>query len=79
MRRFGQHMAAGVADFRLADEVEAETVISYREIDGFPCSTALAHKGRLVCGKLGGIVASEAISHYGPRAEADLKELTAGV
>jgi sugar/nucleoside kinase (ribokinase family) len=32
-----------------------------------------------VCGKLGGIVASEAISHYGPRAEADLKELTAGV
>ena len=32
-----------------------------------------------VCGKLGGIVASEAISHYGPRAEADLKALTAGV
>jgi sugar/nucleoside kinase (ribokinase family) len=32
-----------------------------------------------VCGKLGGIVASEAISHYGARAEADLKALTAGV
>ncbi len=32
-----------------------------------------------VCGRLGGIVASEAISHYGARAEADLKELTAGV
>jgi purine-nucleoside phosphorylase len=38
----------------LAEEVEAETVISYREIPGFPCSTALAHKGRLVCGKLNG-------------------------
>ena len=32
-----------------------------------------------VCGNLGGIVASEAISHYGPRAESDLKELTVGV
>lgn len=38
----------------LAEEVESETVISYREIPGFPCSTALAHKGRLVCGKLNG-------------------------
>jgi sugar/nucleoside kinase (ribokinase family) len=32
-----------------------------------------------VCGKLGGLVASEAISHYGARAEADLKALAAGV
>ena len=32
-----------------------------------------------VCGKLGGIVDSEAISHYGARAEADLKALAAGV
>lgn len=32
-----------------------------------------------VCARLGGIVAAEAISHYGARAEADLKELTAGV
>jgi sugar/nucleoside kinase (ribokinase family) len=31
------------------------------------------------CGRLGGIVASEAISHYGARAETDLKKLTAGV
>jgi purine-nucleoside phosphorylase len=46
-------LGTGLGD--LADEMEAETVISYREIDGFPCSTALAHKGRLVCGTLGGI------------------------
>lgn len=32
-----------------------------------------------VCGKLGGMLASEAISHYGARAETDLKQLTAGV
>jgi purine-nucleoside phosphorylase len=38
----------------LADEIAADTVISYREIPGFPHSTALAHKGRLVCGKLNG-------------------------
>ncbi|HEX5140087.1 MAG TPA: adenosine kinase [Dehalococcoidia bacterium] len=30
-----------------------------------------------VCGKLGGLVASEAISHYGARAETDLKALVA--
>jgi sugar/nucleoside kinase (ribokinase family) len=30
-----------------------------------------------VCGKLGGMVASEAISHYGARAETDLKQLVA--
>jgi purine-nucleoside phosphorylase len=38
----------------LADEIAAEAVIPYREIPGFPHSTALAHKGRLVCGKLNG-------------------------
>ncbi len=30
-----------------------------------------------VCGRLGGLMASEAISHYGARAEADLKQLAA--
>src|SRR5687768_17576213 len=38
----------------LAEDVAAETIIPYREIPGFPCSTALAHKGRLICGKLNG-------------------------
>ncbi len=38
----------------LADEVAADAVIPYRDLPGFPRSTALAHKGRLVCGMLGG-------------------------
>jgi purine-nucleoside phosphorylase len=45
-------LGTGLGD--LADEIEAEATISYREIKGFPCSTALAHKGRLVCGMLAG-------------------------
>lgn len=36
----------------LADEIQATAVIPYRDIPGFPCSTALAHKGQLVCGEL---------------------------
>jgi len=39
----------------LADEVTASASISYRDIPGFPRSTALAHKGRLVCGELCGV------------------------
>jgi purine-nucleoside phosphorylase len=38
----------------LADEVAAEAIIDYRDIPGFPRSTALAHRGRLVCGRLAG-------------------------
>jgi len=39
----------------LADEVSASATLSYRDIPGFPHSTALAHKGRLVCAELGGM------------------------
>ena len=38
----------------LADEVVADCVIPYHNVPGFPRSTALAHKGRLVCGMLCG-------------------------
>src|SRR5262245_3560886 len=38
----------------LADEVTSATTIAYGDIPGFPRSTALAHKGRLVCGDFGG-------------------------
>ena len=34
--------------------IDAEAVIPYRHIPGFPHSTALAHKGQLVCGHLAG-------------------------
>lgn len=38
----------------LAEEVAASATLSYSEIPGFARSTALAHKGRLVCGELDG-------------------------
>src|SRR5947209_8763947 len=38
----------------LADEVAASAVLPYRDVPGFARSTALAHKGRLVCGELAG-------------------------
>jgi len=44
-------LGTGLGD--LADEIAVEATIAYRDIPGFPRSTALAHKGRLVCGRLG--------------------------
>ena len=38
----------------LAENLPAATTIAYGDISGFPRSTALAHKGRLVCGELTG-------------------------
>lgn len=40
----------------VADLIDAEAVVPYSEIPGFPRSTALAHKGQLVCGRLAGRV-----------------------
>lgn len=45
-------LGTGLGD--LADEVTDSAMIGYREIPGFGRSTALAHKGRLVCGQLNG-------------------------
>jgi purine-nucleoside phosphorylase len=39
----------------LADEIAAEQIIPYREIPHLPHSTALAHKGNLICGTLQGV------------------------
>lgn len=39
----------------LAEEIQAEATIPYRDIPGFPHSTALSHKSRLVCGQLDGV------------------------
>lgn len=38
----------------LADDITAEAVIPYETLPHFPHSTAPSHKGRLVCGTLGG-------------------------
>ena len=37
----------------LADEIDAVSTIDYSEIDGFPQSTVLGHKGRFVFGRIG--------------------------
>ena len=39
---------------RLAAQIDARTVIDYREIPGFPLSTVESHAGRLLCGQLAG-------------------------
>jgi purine-nucleoside phosphorylase len=56
-------LGTGLGD--LADEIRAAAVIPYRDIPGFPCSTALAHKGQLVCGELAGrcVVAMQGRCH----------------
>lgn len=38
----------------LSDEIEVEAAIDYEEIPHFPRSTAISHRGRLVCGMLSG-------------------------
>ena len=49
---FAVILGTGLGD--LADQVAADAIIPYRDIPGFPRSTAQAHKGRLVCGTLRG-------------------------
>jgi purine-nucleoside phosphorylase len=38
----------------LADEIDVEQVIEYGELPNFPLSTVESHRGRLLCGTLGG-------------------------
>ena len=49
----------------LVEKIEVEASIDYGDIPNFPKSTALSHKGRLVCGKLDGlnVVAMEGRLH----------------
>lgn len=51
---------------KLADKIEDQTVVSYREIPGFPVSTAIGHKGNFIFGKLGGknVLAMQGRFHY---------------
>ena len=51
--RAGIVLGTGLGD--LAEQVDAEAVIDYADIPGFGKSTALAHKGRLICGTLAGV------------------------
>ncbi len=46
-------LGSGLGDF--ADEVEAEGIIDYHDIEGFPVSTAPGHKGRFVFARVNGV------------------------
>jgi purine-nucleoside phosphorylase len=50
----------------LADEIESPVVLEYRDIPGFPDSTAPGHAGRLVAGSLAGrrVIAMQGRFHY---------------
>ena len=50
---------------KLADQIESPVAIDYEDIPHFPSSTAVSHRGRLVCGQLQGvpIVAMEGRIH----------------
>lgn len=51
---------------KLADKISGQTVVSYREIPGFPVSTAIGHKGNFIAGQLGGktVIAMQGRFHY---------------
>ena len=51
---------------RLADTIEEPLVIPYRELPGFPVSTAVGHKGNFIIGQLGGkcVIAMQGRIHY---------------
>jgi purine-nucleoside phosphorylase len=49
----GVVLGSGLGAF--AEELTSRTEIAYREIPGWPCSTAVGHAGRLVIGKLGDV------------------------
>lgn len=51
---------------KLADKIENQIVIPYRDIPGFPVSTAVGHKGNFIAGDLGGkfVVAMQGRFHY---------------
>jgi purine-nucleoside phosphorylase len=49
----GVVLGSGLGAF--ADELERPFVVPYKDIEGFPVSTAAGHAGQLVVGELGGI------------------------
>ncbi len=51
---------------KLTDLIESPVVIPYRDIPGFPVSTAIGHKGNFIIGTLGGktVIAMQGRIHY---------------
>ena len=59
-------MVLGSGLGRLADRIEDPLVFPYKEIPGFPVSTAVGHKGNFICGFIGGkcVLAMQGRFHY---------------
>ena len=51
---------------KLADEIEDPIVIPYKDVPGFPVSTAIGHKGNFIVGQLSGktVIAMQGRIHY---------------
>ena len=51
---------------KLAEKIENPIVVPYKEIPGFPVSTAVGHKGNFIAGYLGGkpVIAMQGRFHY---------------
>ena len=51
---------------KLADEIENPITVAYRDLPGFPVSTAIGHKGNFIVGELGGrcVIAMQGRIHY---------------
>ena len=51
---------------KLADQIEDPLVVPYKDIPGFPVSTAIGHKGNFIVGTLGGktVIAMQGRIHY---------------
>lgn len=51
---------------KLAEQIENKIVIPYKEIPGFPVSTAVGHKGNFIVGQLGGkcVIAMQGRFHF---------------
>ena len=51
---------------KLADQIQDPLVIPYKDIPGFPVSTAIGHKGNFIVGQLGGktVIAMQGRIHY---------------
>ena len=51
---------------KLSDLIQDPVTVPYRDIPGFPVSTAIGHKGNFIIGKLGGkcVIAMQGRIHY---------------
>ncbi len=62
--KIGIILGSGLGE--LGNQIEEATIVPYSEIPNFAHSTAIGHKGNLICGKLGGVpvIAMQGRFHY---------------